>query len=182
MKRDETHLIQRILNGETALFEQFIHNYGQQIFLLTVRIVGNREDAEELVQDTFMKAFSSLNRFGGKCAFSTWIYSIAYNTAISHTRRQRFDTLTMDDAQLAALSDQEVDDTLNDDSDRQTERLSRAIGRLAPDEQALISLHYYEGHPLKEIATILGMSESNTRTKLHRVRKKICLLMKTEES
>lgn len=181
MKEDERHIIQRILNGETALYEHFLNAYGNQVFGLVVRIVGNQEDAEELTQDCFLKAFRHLDSFKGNCAFSTWLYSIAYNTAISSVRKRRYDTLAVDDDTLANISDRQVDEALNDDSEERISRLNRAIARLQPEEQALISLYYYEEKPLAEVAQILGLTESNAKVKLHRTRKKIYILMEKEE-
>lgn len=181
MKIDERHIIQRILKGETALYEHLIQAYGQQVFTLIVRMVSNQEDAEELAQDTFLKAFQHLSSFKGNCSFSTWIYSIAYNTAISNLRKRKFDTCTMDPATLAGISDAQVDEALNEESEERIARLNRAIERLNPEERTLISLFYYEEKPLNEVALILGLTESNAKVKLYRVRKKIYALMKMEE-
>lgn len=88
MENDETHIIHRILKGETSLYEYFLDKYSQQVFILIIRIVENQEDAEELTQDTFLKAFEHLSSFKAESSFSTWIYRIAYNTAISATRKK----------------------------------------------------------------------------------------------
>lgn len=181
MRDSETHIIQRILNGETALYEYFLNAYGQQVFTLVVRIVINQEDAEELTQDTFIKAFQHLSSFKGNSSFSTWIYSIAYNTAISHARKKKYDTFAMDDALLANISDQQVDEALNEEGEEQILKLNRAIEQLNSDERALITLFYHEEKPLTEVALILGLTESNAKVKLHRIRKKIYVLMKQEE-
>lgn len=181
MKDDELHIIQRILKGETALYEYFLNTYGQQVFTLVVRVVSNQEDAEELTQDIFLKAFRHLSSFKGNSSFSTWIYSIAYNTAVSCARKKKFDTFVMDDALLAGISDTQVDEALNDEREEQIARLNRAIGQLNAEEWALINLFYYEGKALNEVALILGLTESNTKVKLHRIRKKIYVLMKQED-
>lgn len=181
MKDSDIHIIRRILNGETSLYEYFLNTYGQQVFNLIVRIVVSQEDAEELVQDTFLKAFQHLASFKGNSSFSTWIYSIAYNTAISHARKKKFDTLNMDDTLLANISDQQVDDVLNEEGEEQIVKLNKAIEQLNSDERALITLFYHEEKPLNEVAIILGLTESNAKVKLHRIRKKIYVLMKQEE-
>ncbi len=181
MKDSDIHIIQRILNGETALYENFLNAYGQQVFTLIVRIVANQEDAEELTQDTFLKAFQHLSSFKGNSSFSTWIYSIAYNTAISYARKKKYDTFNMDDALLANISDQQVDEALNEEGEERILELNRAIERLNSDERALITLFYHEEKPLNEVALILGLTESNAKVKLHRIRKKIYVLMKQEE-
>ena len=181
MENNETHIIQRILRGETALYEYFLNQHGQQVFSLIASIICNQEDAEELTQDVFLKAFQHLSSFKAESSFSTWIYSIAYNTAISATRKKKFDTFTMDDTLLANISDQQVDETLNDESEEMIIRLNRAIEKLNSDERALITLFYYEEKSLNETALILGLTESNAKVKLHRVRKKIYVLIKQEE-
>lgn len=179
-RRRETYH-QRILRGETALYEHFLNTYGQQVFILVARIVSNQEDAEELTQDVFLKAFQHLSSFKGTSSFSTWIYSIAYNTAISSARKKKFDTFVMDDALLANISDTQVDEALNDEGEEQIAKLNRAMEQLDSEEQALISLFYYEEKTLNEVALILGLTESNAKVKLHRIRKKIYVLMKQEK-
>lgn len=160
MENNETHIIQRILRGETALYEYFLNQHGQQVFSLIARIICNQEDAEELTQDVFLKAFQHLSSFKAESSFSTWIYSIAYNTAISATRKKKFDTFAMDDTLLANISDQQVDETLNDESEEMIIRLNRAIEKLNSDERALITLFYYEEKSLNETALILGLTEA----------------------
>lgn len=82
MKKDESYIITRILAGKTEEYAYVLDTYGQAVFALIVRMVNSEEDAEELTQDAFMKAFEHLSSFGGKSSFSTWIYRIAYNTTI----------------------------------------------------------------------------------------------------
>ena len=165
--------------------EQAIHatsdKYGNYCTSIAMNILSNQEDAEELTQDTFLKAFQHLSSYKGNSSFSTWIYSIAYNMAISNERKKKYDTLVMDDTLLANISEQQVDDALNDETEERFIQLSRAIKQLAPDEQTIISLFYQEEKSLIEIAFILGMTENNTKVKLHRIRKKIYVLMKQEK-
>ena len=181
MENNEIHIIERILKGETTLYEYFLNQHGQQVFSLVARIICNQEDAEELTQDVFLKAFQHLSSFKATSSFSTWLYSIAYNTAISAVRKKKFDTFAMDDTLLANISEQQVDETLNDESEEMIIKLNSAIEKLNSDERALITLFYYEEKTLNEIALILGLTESNAKVKLHRVRKKIYVLIKQEE-
>lgn len=181
MNNEEAHIIHRILEGETTLYEYLLNKYSQQVFVLIVRMVGSREDAEELTQDTFLKAFEHLASFKAESSFSTWIYRIAYNTAISATRKRKQELCLVDDAQLANLSDSLVDSALNNESEEQIKKLNRAIDQLATDERALITLFYQEEKSLSETATILGLTESNAKVKLHRIRKKLYVLITQEE-
>ena len=136
------------------------------------------KDAEELTQDTFLKAFRHLSSFKAESNFSTWIYRIAYNTAISAVRKKKYDLFDMDDTLLANISDEQIDDTL---SEVQIAKLNKAMKKLDADERAVITLFYMEDKPVSEIALILGMTESNTKVKLHRIRKKLYVLITNEK-
>ena len=181
MKKEEAHIIKEILNGKTEQYEYFLDRYGQQVFVLVDRIVSCQEDAEELTQDVFLKAFQQLSSFKAESSFSTWIYRIATNLAISAVRKKRNDVLRLDDSVFANLSDRQVDEALEDESEEQMERLQQAINQLEADERALITLYYLEEKPLAEVAFILGMTEGNAKVKLHRIRKKLYVLIKNQE-
>ena len=181
MEYDEAHIIQDVLEGKTSRYEYFLDKYGQQVFTLIVRIVASQEYAEELTQDTFLKAFRHLSSFKAESNFSTWIYRIAYNTAISAVRKKKYDLFDMDDTLLANISDEQIDDTLNDESEVQIAKLNKAMKKLDADERAVITLFYMEDKPVSEIALILGMTESNTKVKLHRIRKKLYVLITNEK-
>ena len=181
MKKEEAHIIKKILNGKTEQYEYFLDRYGQQVFVLVDRIVSCQEDAEELTQDVFLKAFQQLSSFKSESSFSTWIYRIATNLAISAVRKKRNDVLRLDDSVFANLSDTQVDEALEDDSEEQMERLQQAMNQLEADERALITLYYLEEKPLVEVAFILGMTDGNAKVKLHRIRKKLYVLIKNQE-
>ena len=181
MKKDEAHIIKEILNGKTEQYEYFLDRYGQQVFVLVDRIVSCQEDAEELTQDVFLKAFQQLSSFKAESSFSTWIYRIATNLAISAVRKKRNDVLRLDDSVFANLSDTQVDEALEDESEEQMERLQQAMNQLEADERALITLYYLEEKPLAEVAFILGMTEGNAKVKLHRIRKKLYIFIKKLE-
>ena len=181
MKKEEAHIIKEILNGKTEQYEYFLDRYGQQVFVLVDRIVSCQEDAEELTQDVFLKAFQQLSSFKAESSFSTWIYRIATNLAISAVRKKRNDVLRLEDSVFANLSDTQVDEALEDESEEQMERLQQAMNQLEADERALITLYYLEEKPLVEVAFILGMTEGNAKVKLHRIRKKLYVLIKNQE-
>ena len=181
MKKEEAHIIKEILDGKTEQYEYFLDRYGQQVFVLVDRIVSCQEDAEELTQDVFLKAFQQLSSFKAESSFSTWIYRIATNLAISAVRKKRNDVLRLDDSVFANLSDTQVDEALEDESEEQMERLQQAMNQLEADERALITLYYLEEKPLAEVAFILGLTEGNAKVKLHRIRKKLYVLIKNQE-
>lgn len=177
MKNDELHIITSILAGNTERFSYFLDTYGQQI----VRMVGSPEDAEELTQDTFMKAFRHLSDFNGKSSFSTWLYRIAYNTALSSLRKQPNEVLSVDDRLWNNLTENEIDRALDEEDEERIEQLQRALEKLTPDERALVTLFYEEDKPIAEICHILNQTEGNIKVKLYRIRKKLYILIKQEE-
>lgn len=178
----EQDLIQSILNGNTLAFSVLLKRYQRPIHALVRQIVTNREDAEELTQDVFIKAFRNLNTFKGGSSLSTWLYRIAWNTAVSATRKKRFIYPEFDENQFANLPDETVDEILEKENDEaQLQRLEKAIDFLKPDEKALITLYYTESKPLAEIALILNLSAENAKVKLHRTRKKMVLLLNNEQ-
>ena len=174
MQTDERHLIARILDGHAEDFGYFLERYSQEAFAIVVRLVPQQEDAEELVQDAFVRAFNRLETFEGRSSFSTWICRIAYSTTISWLRKRRMKYLSIDDQ--PQLTDIEVDEAFDDES--RIEELRRAITLLKPDEQTLITLYYYDNRPLNDIAYILDVEPNVLATRLHRIRRKLYLFIK----
>ena len=168
MEQNESHIISRVLAGRTEEFAYFLDTYGQAVFTLIVRMVSSEEDAEELAQDTFMKAYEHLGSFYGESSFSTWIYRIAYNTALSFLRKRKGREVVIDETFWNTVSETEVDEALDDDSEDRIER-------------ALVTLFYEKGKTVQELAEISGLSVSNVKVKLHRVRKKLYILMQKED-
>lgn len=174
MQTDEQEMIARILDGHIEDFGYFLERYSQEAFAIVVRLVPRQEDAEELVQDAFVRAFNRLETFERRSSFSTWICRIAYTTAVSWLRKRCMKYLSIDEQ--PKLTDAEVDETLDDES--RIEELRRAITLLKPDEQTLITLYYYDNRPLNDIAYILDAEPNTLATRLHRIRRKLYLLMK----
>lgn len=174
MQTDESQLIARILDGHAEDFGYFLERYGEEVYAFVGRLVPQQEDAEELVQDAFVRAFNRLETFEGRSSFSTWICRIAYTTAVTWLRKRRMKYLSIDDQ--PELTDIEVDEAFDDES--RVEELRRAITLLKPDEQTLITLYYYDNRPLSDIAYILDVEPNALATRLHRIRRKLYLFMK----
>lgn len=174
----EKEYIRQILDGNTAMFSYFLNGYSRQVYALIVKIVRSPEDAEELTQDVFMKAFNKLYSFKGDCRFSTWIYRIAYNTAISAIRKMKNEMPAFDDSVLKNVPDSDVDDLLNNvDNESVLNKLEQSVNMLTSEEKAIITLYYQKELPVKEIAEITGLTEANVKIKLHRVRKKLYVMV-----
>jgi len=176
----DAYYIEKIQAGETECFSILLDRYSRSVFSLIVKIAGNREDAEELTQDVFLKVFRSLSSFQGNSLFSTWLYRIAYNVAISATRKKKEEWLAIEESMIDNVSESETSGEIEQlEKEEQLSRLERAIEQLLPDERALVLLFYMQEKQVDEIVAITGLSTSNVKTKLHRIRKKMWLLMQS---
>lgn len=178
---DDAYYIKRVLAGETDCFACLVDRYGRAVFSLIVKIIGSREDAEELCQDVFVKVFRSLSSFKGNSSFSTWAYRIAYNTAISQTRYRKTEFLSIEEEQIANVSEEEVAEVFGrSGNEEMLIRLDEAMEKLSHEERALILLFYMQEKTVEDVAVISGLSASNVKTRLHRIRKKLFVLLKNE--
>mgnify|MGYP000520793127 CR=1 FL=1 len=124
-------------SGDVACFACLLDKYSRPINSLILKVVQNQEEAEELAQDTFMKVFKNLASFKGDCSFSTWIYRIAYNTAISSVRKKRYEFLAIEETTLENVSEEEITNLFGQtESTEQVQRLEVALEQLLPDERA----------------------------------------------
>jgi RNA polymerase sigma-70 factor (ECF subfamily) len=166
--------IQRAKAGDIQAFTAIVSNYQRMIFTIILKIVGNREDAEDITQEVFIKIFKSLRTFKGESSFSTWIYRIAYNTTLSELRRKKPAFYSIDE------NSSDVNDTDTMDSDYETKEiklqyLNESLKKLSPDELFLVTLYYSKEQSIEEISKISNLSVSNVRVKLHRIRKKLAV-------
>jgi RNA polymerase sigma-70 factor (ECF subfamily) len=178
----DNYYVEKIRNGETNNFATLLERYSKQVFSLIVRVVGRREEAEELTQDVFVKVFRSIDSFRGESSFSTWLYRIAYNMAISATRKTTKEFVAIDENVMNNYSDEQDDDS-DDESDAslKVEYLNRALEQLPVDERAMILLFYKEDKLMSEIAEITGLTVTNIKTKIFRIRRKLLVIMKEME-
>ncbi len=175
---NEPDLIARVLDGEPRAFSVLIKRYQRPVHSLIRQIIPNSEDAEELTQDVFVKAFTSLKSFRGGSCLSTWLYRIAYNTAISYTRKRRLLYSEIDENFLNKIPDEQADEILDRENDEALmQQIEAAVEKLNPEDKALISLYYVQKRPVKEISAITDLTPENVKIKLYRVRKKIVFLI-----
>lgn len=181
---DEQKWIEQIRAGDMQSFSLLVAKYEKMAYTLAFRIMENREEAEEVVQDAFVKMYRALPGFQFGSKFSTWFYRIIYHTALSaHKSRRTF--VRFDDAGATALSDNEADSALSllEREDRK-EVIARVLQKMPADNATLLTLYYLEECSVEDIRQITGLSLSNVKTKLFRARKQfyetIQLLMQKE--
>ncbi len=171
----DQELIDAVLAGKTAWFEELVKRHQRYVFTLAMRFSGSREDAEEIAQDAFVKAYRSLINFKGNSKFSTWIYTIVYTTAMSFLRKKKLITASLDDdenpIQINLTSGDHASNLI--ENKIQTEYINKAIKRLLPDDAAIITLFYQHEQSLDEIAQIMNMPSNTVKVKLHRSRQRL---------
>lgn len=164
----EKQLIEQVLQGDTRAFALLVDTHKDHVFTLVLRIVHRREWAEEVAQDVFLKAYRQLHRFKQEARFSTWLFRIAYNTAVSELRKRQLPVQEINEHSLHVADENE-----QEGREQQLRQLQQAVERLPAEEAALITLFYMEDKSIEDICHITGLGVSNVKVKLHRVRQKL---------
>ncbi len=176
---DENILIPKVLAGDVQSFEEIVRRYNMMVYTLAYRVLKNREEAEELAQDVFLKFYQSLDSFNMKSKLSTWIYRITYNASINKykSQKRKIGTTEIDDFVEFNISD--LPDAQYDISIKEKRKIiNDSILRLPETDRIIITLYYYEELPIKEIAEIVGISTHNVKIKLFRSRQKLYVDLK----
>jgi RNA polymerase sigma factor (sigma-70 family) len=170
----EMSCIRRTQNGDPEAFNPIVAHYAPRIRAYLNRMVRNREEAEDLTQETFLKAFRALPRFQADRSFKRWIYTIATNTGLNalRSRNRRGMPVEVDTDQIAAR-EAPGGVTQHRQQPGRDEHLELALAALAPRDRQLVTLHYHEGFTLHEAGAVLGMSESAAKVALCRARRQL---------
>ncbi len=172
--REDPYYIRQVLNGDNAAYRMLVEKHQDLVYTIVHRVVSSTEEAEEVAQDVFVKAYSKLSDFKAEAKFSTWIYRIAYNTAVSHTRKKKVEFLAMDDEMIENYSEDEMQqEIMGLSTEKQSQLIKKALGVLPRTDNLIISLFYYHGKDLEEISEIVGLTQNNVKVKLFRIRKKL---------
>ncbi len=174
-KYSDTELINKVLGGDKAAYADLMKRHQRFVFTLALRFAKNREDAEEIAQDCFVKAYRFLNTFRNTSKFSTWLYSIVYTTAMTFLRKKRLDIQSIDTEAGLLNVENHVSDLNSDDVEHKSKMVfvNRAIDQLLPDDAAVITLFYQGEQSLEEIGQALGMEINTVKVKLHRARHRL---------
>jgi len=161
-------IIQQVLQGDKKAYAVLIGRYQHFVFTFIKRLTNNHEDAEELTQDVFIKAYHSLSSYNNTAKFSTWLYSIARNTTLSHMRKHKITTTSEEELKINDHSTQTDIDRKN-----KTIIINTAINQLEPSDAQVLTLFYLNEQTIDEIAHILDITKTNVKVKLYRSRKKL---------
>ena len=171
----DIEIINRVLAGDTNAFADLVKKYQNYVFTLALRFVHHREDAEEVAQDIFVKAYRSLADFRGTAKFSTWLYTIVYSTSITFLRKKKLETTSIDDENtFIQLENQDGGFKANQvEQKSKMAMLNTAINMLSADDAHLITLFYKAEQSLDEIGLILGVEPNTVKVRLHRARTRL---------
>ncbi len=172
---NDNEIISRVLQGDHQAFAGLVTRYQNYVFTLALRMVKSREDAEEVAQDAFIKAFKYLADFKGASKFSTWLYTIVNNTGITFLRKKKLDISSLDNEAVFARADN-IDSGARADQVEQKSRqnmVNRAIALLNPDDAQIITLFYKAEQSLDETAQVLGIEVNAAKVRLHRARARL---------
>jgi RNA polymerase sigma-70 factor, ECF subfamily len=169
---EDMDIIARVLNGDHQSYSVLVQRYQNYVFTITLRYLKSREDAEEVAQDVFVKAYRSLADFKGNSKFSTWLYTITTTTSISFLRKKKLEIHSLDNEKVFEVADN-VDSGMSANQVEQKSKVNmvnEAIKMLSADDAQIIVLFYKGEQTLEEIALIMGKEPNAVKVQLHRAR------------
>ena len=176
-QRQDHEVINQVLKGDHQAYRILVDRYKQMVYTLAIRLVQNREDAEEVAQDAFLKAFRGLAKFRGSSKFSTWLYKIAYRASLDYLKVRSRQPYTIQAEEANVKTAAKSDPTAPMEAMERSLQIKKAIAQLPGEMGSLILLYYYEELTLKEIAKITGKTENSIKVSLHRGRNRLAELL-----
>jgi RNA polymerase sigma-70 factor (ECF subfamily) len=171
----DNEIINRVLQGEQAQYAELVKRYQSFVFTIALRYTPNREDAEEIAQDVFVKAYRSLADFRGESKFSTWLYTIVTTTCITFLRKKKLPIHSLDNEHIFEVADNQ-NSTFRANQVEQKSKvqvINDAIKLLSVDDARVITLFYQAEQSLEEIGRIIGVDPNTAKVKLHRARQRL---------
>lgn len=171
----DSEIIGVVLRGDSAAYAGLVERYKAFVFTIVLRYIGSREDAEEVAQDVFVKAYRSLADFKGASKFSTWLYTIATTTCLTFLRKKKVEVQSLDNEKVFASADN-LEGGVPANQIEQKNRVAmvaEAIKLLSPDDAQVITLFYKAEQNLEEIAQIMGKEPNAVKVQLHRARTRL---------
>lgn len=171
----DTDIIQQVLLGNQNAYATLVARYQSFVFTIVLRYVKAREDAEEVAQDVFVKAYRSLADFKGASKFSTWLYTVTTTSCITFLRKKKLEVHSLDNEKVFAVADN-LDGGMSANQIEQKSKIAMvngAIDLLSPEDAQIITLFYKGEQSLEEIAQVLGKEVNTVKVQLHRARTRL---------
>ena len=178
---NDSEIIGKVLSGDQQAYALLVDRYQNYVFTLALRFTKNREDAEEVSQDIFIKAYRSLSDFRGAAKFSTWLYTIVNNTCISFLRKKKLVVHSLDNEKVFEVADNQESGMRANMIEQKSKiaMVNKAIALLSTDDAEIITLFYKGEQTLEEISNILGLETNTAKVRLHRARARLKEKMET---
>lgn len=172
--QSDIYYIDKVLANDVNAYSVLIDKYKGMVYTIALKVLRNNEEAEETAQDAFIKAYQSLSKFKRESKFSTWLYRIVYNAAISKTRKKVLQKVDLSNEIIDNYTTDEIKSNLFilEEGDKK-KLIKKIMANLSPEESTLITLYYYDDNTTEEIADIMGLSQSNVKVRLFRIRNKM---------
>lgn len=177
-QKPDQDLINKVIKGENNAYAILVDRYKHLVYTLALKIVKNREDAEEVAQDSFIKAYNALNDFKGESKFSTWLYKIAYYRSLDYLKKNKrqVETTAIDISEEYNIAS--MDDALDGmEVKERAEIIKHAIQELPADDAVLITLYYFEMLSMNEISKVMGIPANTIKVRLFRGRKRLAKIL-----
>ncbi|MDR0660478.1 MAG: RNA polymerase sigma factor [Prevotellaceae bacterium] len=171
MNLEDIECIRKVRSGDIGAFAVIVDRYKAIVFNIVCKIINDRQHAEDITQDVFIKVFRSLGKFKEKSKFSTWLYSITYNTTISAIRKIKSRCIIFNDSLQDAENSELLDELDAVSKEEKLKCLEQVLKQMPVEDSLLITLHYIEEQPVASVAEITGLSQSNVKIRLYRIRK-----------
>jgi len=172
---NDNEVLSRVLRGDQQAYAEIVKRYQNFVFTIALRYTPNREDAEEIAQDCFVKAYRSLSDFRGDAKFSTWLYTIVTTTCLTFLRKKKLETHSLDNEKVFEAADS-LDSGFRANQVEQKSKVTmvnKAITLLSPDDAQIITLFYKAEQSLEEIGQIMGLEPNTVKVRLHRARQRL---------
>ncbi len=177
--QSDQYYINQVLEGEVNAFSVLVERYQSLVYTVVYRMIKNKELAEEVAQDSFIKAYKSLKNYRGDAKFSTWLYTIAYRKSLDAIKANKRMMTSELIEEINEGEVQQVNDALSCLQAKERKKIiADSILKLPEDEAAIITLYYFEEKSVKEIVDIIGLTADNIKIKLYRSRKKLYSILK----
>ena len=171
-REDDNYYVEEVLAGQTQAYAELVNRHKDMVYTIAIGLLHVREEAEEVSQDAFLKAYQALTKFRKQAKFSTWIYRIVYNECISRLRKKKLNQISLDENKIN-FSDSLITDENSANEDEKHRMLQEAIMDLPKEDKAIILLYYFESLSIEEISVITSLSKSNIKIRLFRIRNKM---------
>jgi len=173
-QQEELEYIHKVRAGDHVAYAVLVDSYKGLAYAIAFRVLGNAEDAQDVAQEGFIKAYQQLHQFAGKSRFSTWLYTIVYRTALTKAKESRVRMFSITDRFRETFTqDYSTPQLTILQTDDEQRSVQAAIDKLPQPEALVVMLYYMEDHSVAEIQQITGLSGANIKIKLFRARKKL---------